>query len=180
MTGAMKSYLVLSAIGPDRPGIVDEVSKFLFECGGNLEDSRMAVLGGEFALVVLVSGAPEKIAAVREQFPAFATERGMVATAKETAGPEGRKDKGFVAYQVRAVGLDHEGIVYHIAHALRELGANIESMDTQATSAPVSGAPMFTLSMRMTIPPQVPLADVRSKLQAAGDKVNVDLIVEAA
>ncbi len=51
-----KSYLVLTAVGPDRPGLVSEISSMVLSAGANLEDSRMAILGGEFALLVLVSG----------------------------------------------------------------------------------------------------------------------------
>ena len=52
----MSAYLVISAIGQDRPGIVDEVSAFILSHQCNVEDSRMAVLGGDFALIMLVSG----------------------------------------------------------------------------------------------------------------------------
>lgn len=174
----MKAYLVLTAVGPDRPGIVNQVSKLLFDHGCNLEDSRMAILGGEFALIVLVSGSSDRIAKVREGFAAFAAKIGLVGTAKEAAGPQGRKDKGFVPFQVRAVGLDHEGIVHQIAHALHQMGANIESLETQATSAPFTGAPMFTLLMRVVVPPQMSLSELRSKLQTVCDAVNVDVTIQ--
>src|ERR1043166_716710 len=112
----MKSYLVLTAVGPDRPGIVNEVPKFLFDRGCNLEDSRMSILGGEFALIVLVSGASDPVARVRSEFAPFVSKIGLVGTAKDTPGPQARQDKGFVPFQLRAVGLDHEGIGHQIAH----------------------------------------------------------------
>jgi glycine cleavage system transcriptional repressor len=176
----MKSYLVLTAVGPDRPGIVNEVSKFLFDRGCNLEDSRMAILGGEFALIVLVSGGTDSIGKVRSEFAAAASKIGLTGTAKDTPGPQARKDKGFVPFQVRAVGLDHPGIVHQIAHALHQMGANIESMETQAASAPFTGAPMFTLAMRIAVPPQLSLAELRTKLQAVCDEVNVDVTIQPA
>lgn len=175
----MRSHLVLSAIGPDRPGIVDEVTEFLLKHDCNLEDSRMAILGGEFALVVLVAGDAKDIAAVRQEFPAFVAGRGMVATAKETSVLPSGTQQAAVRFQVRAVGLDHEGIVHHIAHTLRELGANIESVETEATSAPVSGAPMFTLNMRVAVPARISPAVLKETLRSAGDEVNVDLTVQA-
>ena len=52
----MKRYYALSAIGQDRPGIVADVAGLIFECGGNLEDSSMAILGNQFALLILLSG----------------------------------------------------------------------------------------------------------------------------
>jgi glycine cleavage system transcriptional repressor len=176
----MKSFLVLTAVGPDRPGIVDEISKFLFDRGCNLEDSRMAILGGEFALIVLVSGATDSIAKVRSDFASVVSKIGLTGAAKDTPGPEARKDKGFVPFQVRAVGLDHPGIVHQIAHALHNMGANIESLETQAASAPFTGAAMFTLALRVAVPPQLSLAELRTKLQAVCDEVNVDVTIQPA
>ena len=179
MAGIMKARLVLTAIGPDRPGIINDVSEFLLKNGCNVEDSRMATLGGEFVLMLLVSGPSDKIASVQGEFPPFANQLGLTATAKETPPSPTRPDKGFVPFQMRVVGLDHEGIVHRFAHTLYQLGANIESLETQAVSAPVTGAPMFALTMLVAIPPHVSLSELGSKLQAAGDEVNVDVTVQA-
>jgi glycine cleavage system transcriptional repressor len=177
---AMKQFLVLSAVGRDRPGIVSEVSKLILEHGGNMEDSRMAVLGGDFALIVLVSGPSDAVGNLQRNFPDFARQRGLTGSAHETSGPQARVDRGFVPFDVRAVGLDHEGIVHRIAQALLDLGANVISMDTESVSAPVTGAPMFSLNMRVAVPPTLSLAQLRSTLQAAGDAINVDITVQAA
>ena len=179
MTGIMKAHLVLTAIGPDRPGIVNDVSEFLLKNGSNIEDSRMATLGGEFALMLLVSGPAGATALIQKEFSTFANKLGLTVTAKETPSSPARPDKGFVPFQVRVVGLDHEGIVHQFAHTLYQLSANIESLETQAVSAPVTGAPMFALTMRVAIPPHVSLSELRSKLQTAGDEVNVDVTVQA-
>jgi glycine cleavage system transcriptional repressor len=176
----MKQFLILSAVGRDRPGIVNEVSKLIYNHGGNMEDSRMAALGGDFALIVLVSGEPETIARLHKDFPAFTRELGLTGASHETPGPQARVDKGFVPYDVRAVGLDHQGIVHRIAQVLLDLGANVITMDTESVSAPVTGAPMFTLDMRVAVPPAVTLPQLRSKLQATGDALNVDVTVQAA
>jgi glycine cleavage system transcriptional repressor len=177
---AMKQFLVLSAVGRDRPGIVNEVSKLILDHRGNMEDSRMAVLGGDFALIVLVSGNANDLGKLQRVFPEFARQLGLTGSAHETPGPQARVDKGFVPFDVRAVGLDHEGIVHRIAQALLDLGANVISMDTEAVSAPVTGAPMFSLNMRVAVPPSLSLAQLRSKLQATGDAINVDITVHAA
>ena len=56
----MKKYMILFSIGKDRPGIVDDVSSFLFERGANIEDSRMAALGGCFSMMTLYSCSSEQ------------------------------------------------------------------------------------------------------------------------
>jgi glycine cleavage system transcriptional repressor len=177
---SMNQFLVLSAVGRDRPGIVNEVSKLIFEHGCNMEDSRMAVLGGDFALIVLLSGTPDAVAKLHRDFPEFSRQRGLTGSAHETPGPQARIDKGFVPFDVRAVGLDHEGIVHRIAQVLLDLGANVITMETEAVSAPVTGAPMFSLEMRVAVPPKVSLSQLRTKLQSTGDAMNVDITVQAA
>ncbi len=57
----MDHHAVLTAIGADRPGLVDEVSAYVLERGGNLEDSRMVNLHGQFAMMLLVSGDEDAI-----------------------------------------------------------------------------------------------------------------------
>src|SRR3990172_1877507 len=52
----MKRWFALSAIGRDRPGIVADLAELIYECDCNLEDSSMTVLGGEFAVLLLLSG----------------------------------------------------------------------------------------------------------------------------
>ena len=52
----MTQLIVLSVIGTDRAGIVQEISRVILDCGGNIEESRMTALGAEFAMLLLVSG----------------------------------------------------------------------------------------------------------------------------
>ena len=63
----MSTKLVISALGEDRPGIVDELSNIVYTHNLNIEDSRMTVLGGEFAILLLVSGDQSSIDAVQTQ-----------------------------------------------------------------------------------------------------------------
>ena len=53
---AQNNYLVITASGEDKIGIVDRLSGKIAESGCNIEESRMAVLGDQFALIMLLSG----------------------------------------------------------------------------------------------------------------------------
>ena len=57
----MQEYLVISAIGEDKPGIINGLSQAASECGCNILDTRMTVLGGEFALIMMISGQTDQI-----------------------------------------------------------------------------------------------------------------------
>ncbi|MBI5395837.1 MAG: glycine cleavage system protein R [Verrucomicrobia bacterium] len=176
----MHRYLVLSAVGHDKPGIVETVSKFILQFGCNIEDSRMAVLGGEFALIVLVSGAPEKIAALQDAEAGFGEHTKLTIVTKTTSSPADRAAKGYRRYSVHAVGLDHEGIVHQITRTLASLGVNIEALESTAASAPITGAPQFILDLKIEAPPSLDEKQLREKLNAACEAVNVDAEIKPA
>lgn len=170
-----KQYLVLSALGTDRPGIVADVTAFLDERGANVEDSRMAVLGGEFVLMMLVSGTPEAVTRVQADRMALQQGSGLHIQLKPTDSPYQHRATGAVPYQVTAYAMDHEGIVHAIASALSRRGVNIVSLETTTYPAPVSGTPLFRMELHMDVPHEVPLAQLRSELERVADAENVDI-----
>ena len=138
-----ETFLVLSALGPDRPGLVAEVTDYLTERGVNVEDSRMAVLGGEFGILVLVSGPPGPIAAVEAGQGALAAATGLSIVLRRTKSPEEHRRAAVVPCLVTAEALDHEGIVRAVSRALHGVGVNIVSLETTAYEAPVTGSPLL-------------------------------------
>src|SRR4051812_35220233 len=117
-----ETFLVLSAIGPDRPGLVAEVTEYLTERGANIEDSRMAVLGGDFGLLVLVSGAPERIAAVEQGHEALSDKTGLSVMLRRTKSPEEHRRAAVIPCLVTAEAIDQEGIVRSVSRALHRVG----------------------------------------------------------
>lgn len=176
----MRQHLVISAVGPDRPGIVDAISKLILDHGCNLEDSRMAILGGEFAIIVLAAGETDPIAKLRSDAPALGEKIGLAITTKLTRAPGARGPKDARRYTVRAVGLDHEGIVHEVAHTLAALGVNIETLESATVPAPHTGDPQFILEMRIESPAQLAEEQLREKLTEACEAVNVDVELKPA
>ena len=173
---AMREGLIISAIGRDRPGIVDSLSGAIFEKGCNLEDSRMAILGGEFALVVLVSGAPEGLAEVRRAAGAIASALDLTVQFKDTRiGPAGPDRVERIPYKLTAVSLDHPGIVHRIAHLLASHDVNVASLETRLTHAPVSGTPIFALELEAQVPASLPLEQLREALGRLSEEENIDI-----
>ncbi|NLC58176.1 MAG: transcriptional regulator [Armatimonadetes bacterium] len=170
-----KRFLVLSALGTDRPGIVAEVTAFLDERGANVEDSRMAVLGGEFALMMLVSGTAAVMTAVEQSIAQLEERAGLHVHLRPTRAPYQHRASGSVPYVVSAYAMDHEGIIHAIASALSQLGANIVSLETATYPAPVSGTPLFRLEMRLDVPHQVPVSRLREALERVADAENADV-----
>ncbi len=170
-----KKYLVLSALGTDRSGIVAEVTEFLDRRGANVEDSRMAVLGGEFALMMLVSGMPAELTAVTADVGGLQESSGLSLFLKPTAAPYQHRAAGSVPYVVNAYAMDHEGIVHAIASALSRRGVNIVSLETSTYPAPVSGTPLFRMELRLDVPNEVPVGQLRAELERVANAENVDV-----
>jgi glycine cleavage system transcriptional repressor len=173
---AEKNYLVLTAVGPDRPGLVNEISSLVLAAGANLEDSRMAILGGEFALLILVSGEPRAVTSVEQSADALGSRLGLRMLTKATSSPQAARD--FLPYQIRVTGVDRPGIVQGVAAVLAGRGVNVASLESRLAYAPLSGTPMFILEAALQIPSALALADLRRELARACDEENWDFTLE--
>jgi len=170
----MKQNLVLTLSGPDRIGIVEKVTGLLLERGGNVETSRMARLGGEFAVLMLVSLPPERSADLDKALESLAAE-GFKITTTQAAQTYAEALHGWLPYRIDVQGADHEGIIHEVAHYLSERGINIESMDSETTPAPISGSPLFTMTARVVVPPGPSTLGWEAGLAELGHQRNLEI-----
>lgn len=173
-------YFILSLVGTDRAGIVDEVSKFLFEHQCSMEDSRMSVLGGEFAMVLLASGDSEKVQSLESDLDRLSRDSGFLVLFKLTEPSHRRRIPDSLPFNIRVMSIDHPGIVFKISHVLHSLGANIERADTETLSAPFGGSPLFRLDIIANVPATVTTSRLRNVLDELADKENMDIEIQAA
>jgi len=172
-------FLALSALGADRPGLVAEMTEFLTSRGGNVEDSRMAVLGAEFGMLMLVSGTPEEIGAIERDIAAIAKQTGLEVKARRTKSPEEHRRAAVVPCIVTTEALDHEGIVRAVTKALHNVGVNIVSLETHSYEAPVTGSALFRMEARIDVPPGVTVGKVRKAMDAVAEEENLDIEVRS-
>ena len=177
------AHLILTAIGVDRAGLVDEVSGYILDRGGNIEDSRMVNLRGQFAMMLLVSGDESVVRRIGEERSRLEEMSGLhvdVRPAPEPpkAGATGAAGAGAgsqaMPLRFVATAVDRAGIVHRLSHLLREMNVNIESLDTRLTAAPYTGAPVFEIEAVLSVPRGTPVSQLRQKLGAVGDEVNMD------
>jgi glycine cleavage system transcriptional repressor len=145
--------------------------------GANLEDSRMAILGGEFALLVLVSGTGEAVLRVEREAPAVAEKLGLRVVLKPTS-PDAA-ERRFVPYTLRVTGVDHPGIVHGVTELLAKRAVNVASLESRLAHAPLSGTPMFVLEAALQVPSELALAELRRELGKLCEDENLDLVLEA-
>jgi glycine cleavage system transcriptional repressor len=173
-----REYLILSAIERDRPGLVAELTGFVAERGCNVEDSRVAVLGGHAGLLFLLSGSAEQVEAVERDLKHFERASGMRAVARriverEAPSPVLPSPEPFI---VTASAIDHVGLIHAVADTVRANGGNILELETTTESAPMTGAPLFALRMRITLPDRhASAARLRAALEALGREGAMDV-----
>ena len=162
--------LVLTLIGPDRPGIVDSVSETVAAHGGDWLDSRMAHLAGMFAGVLLVEVAEEQAAALEDALRRLDVD-GLRVTVERTTPVDAARQR---AMEIELLGLDRRGLVHEISALLAAHGINVEELETDSRAAAHSGDRMFHAHVRVVIPETVDVIEVRHGLE----RLASDLMVE--
>ena len=144
----MASY-ALSAIGRDRPGIVAEVTGTLLRHGVNMADSQMAILGGHFAMmIVLVTSTETDVETLRSDLDSSRAKLELEAISlSEIDEAQARIDEP--SHVITLYGADHSGIVNGVTAALAERGVNITDLDTHLVGEKTEPAYMMILEVSL-------------------------------
>ncbi len=172
----MAQLIVLSVIGTDRTGIVQEITKVILDCGGNIEESRMAALGAEFALLLLVSGNWHTLTKLESGLDKLTEDGSLTINLKKTGEPASKKE--CMPYGVDVVCLDHPGVVFGLADFFAARDIEIAELSTRQYAAAHTGAPMFSVQMNIDIPGTMNLSQLRDEFMEFCDHENLDSILE--
>ena len=164
--------LILTVIGPDRPGLVRALAQAVAAHGGSWLESRMARLGGQFAGIVLVE-APDSLLqdlrALESEGLRIVVQPGSAPATSGAAAQTGER----MALEV--VGNDRPGIVRDVARVLAEHGVNIEELTTDVVSGSFSGETLFRATALVRAPDAASVAAIRSGLEFLGNEMMVDI-----
>ena len=165
-------HFSVSVVGKDRPGIVAEVSRILFEQGCNIEDSTCTILSGQFAMILVVFH--PRFAATGELNPAFEEVRsrmGLMVTVHALKDEEVVHEKAFsgAPHIISVYGADRPGIVYMVAKELALRKVNITDLNTQVVGA--KDRPVYVMVLEADIPEEVDMKE----LERVFDRVKKDL-----
>ena len=123
--------LAITAVGEDRPGIVAAVAEVLHDRGGNVEDSAMTILGGHFAIVLLVAS-PDEPDELREALAGVSGDLGLTVSVSRA---ESRRGQPEATHLLSVYGADRPGILAGVTRALADEGANITDLETRVLGA---------------------------------------------
>ena len=178
----MRRWFILSAIGRDRPGLVSELARLVLEADANLEDSRMTILGTDFAVILLCSSSAA-VTADRLTVGAKRLERehGLTILLRHLEdGPRPAVPApGTRLYRIEAAGEDRAGIVAAICGVLAERGVNIVDLSTRSQPGP-GGAPQYELTLKAEVPDNADVRALREALDKEADRLVLDVAVMPA
>jgi glycine cleavage system regulatory protein len=173
----MMDSLVVTVIGPDRPGLVSLLSDRGKAHGASWEESRMASLAGQFAGIVhfeVPSAQTAALAAALQELESIGL-RVVVAAGTRVAPPGGGR-----VLKLELVGQDRPGIVRDISRVLAELGISIQELTTELSSAAMSGEHMFNAKALLHVPAGVATAKLSKVLEALANELMVDVTLDEA
>jgi len=130
-------HLIIKGIGPDRPGIVSDISKFVTSNNGNIEESRMIRLGSEFSIIMLVSISDNSKDNLSVQLESIEGIKFYITPTRKLPSYE------YPNYIISISGADDEGIVHRVTDSIASLGINIIEVITDTENAPVTGSTLF-------------------------------------
>jgi glycine cleavage system transcriptional repressor len=169
-------FIVISALGSDRTGLVYDLTRVVLDCSGNILDSRMSAMGSEFAMLLLVSGNWHTLAKLETELKKLSDSTGITVSLRRTEQRAQRKD--VVTYSVDVVSLDQPGIVFNLAGFFSSRGIDIADLSTRSYAAAHTGAPMFSVQLIAHIPAKIHIAALREEFMDFCDQFNLDAILE--
>jgi glycine cleavage system regulatory protein len=168
----MQKILVMTVMGKDRTGLVESLARLIADCGGNWLESRMCRLGGEFAGILRASVPEDKekdlIRSLQELKSA-----GLTVTIQQDEVLSFRGQTRTASLSL--VGQDRPGIIYQLSAALAHQNINVEELETECSSAPMSGEMIFKASARLQIPETCDVSELRKDLEEIGSELMVDV-----
>jgi len=142
--GAVLRY-VITSFGRDRKGIVNEVTAAVLAARGNVEESRMARLRGDFTITMLVSFVRDQsdVDAFKSDLASIEGVTTSVRASSEDEDRDGAAKTVSTHRRVLLRGNDFPGITHAFTRVLFDRDVNIESMTTDTAPAPFGTERLF-------------------------------------
>ena len=171
----MTVSLVVTVIGPDRPGLVSLLSDRGKAFGASWAESRMASLAGQFAGIVHFAVPAENAEALAAALRELSVTGLNVVIAQSKGAPEPPSAR---LLKLELVGQDRPGIVRDISTVLAQSGVSIRELHTELVSAAWSAEVLFQVNALLLVPEAVATDDLRHTLETLANELMVDITLD--
>ncbi len=172
-----RQWFAIAAIGRDRPGIVADLSECVYDCGLNLEDASMTMLGNEFATLMLVSGTGDSVrSTLTDGCRRLEWERNLTVFVRPLdSEPVSTATTADSTHRLVAEGVDKAGIVAGVSRSLATHHVAIVDLRGRITPVPQSGTPLYTLTLRMRVAKETSATDLEAALAEIASTLDVEI-----
>ncbi len=173
------AHFAVTIISKDRPGIVADTTEVLFRLGCNLEDSSCTMLGGDFAMILIVTHEkPFTKARLSDEFKALQERSGLVVHLRTLHEDEiyPVKDEGELCL-ISVYGSDQPGIVYRVTRTLADHKVNITDLNTRLIGT--KEEPVYVLMLEAILPPGLSIEATSELLEPLRRKLAAEIGVRA-
>lgn len=172
----MDNFLVITALGKNRADNVDQLVRAIKDCGCNITESRLTVLGSDIAIFMQLSGTWDAIAKIEDTLTKLEKRLGLTIASDRTN--QGNTRDKVMPYAIDVVALDQIGIVHDIVNFIHENKISIQDMHTNTYRTNNSVTTMFSMHMVINIPADTSIAAIRGDFMDFCDQLNLDAIME--
>lgn len=176
MSNIEQTHIIVTAIGADSTGILEQIAQFCHQCHCNIHESRVSSLGQEFALYMLLSGAWSGVAKLEAGLEKLGNKLSLTVHSRRTLPQAAVKPN--IPYVIQVITCDRKGIVRDICRFLKRYGINISDCATETYTAPKDHHKLFSLNMTVQVPSSVNIPQLREQFAVYCEEKNLDAVIE--
>ena len=168
-------HYAVSVVGKDRPGIVAAITEGLFNLGCNIADSSCTMLGGEFAMILIVSlKKPFSKSRLIEELKPVCDRIGMTLGVRTLHPDEvARREPDGEICMISVYGADQPGIVYRVTRELAARSINITDLNTRLIGT--EEEPVYVLMLEVALPDGESAEGVEQRLADLKKELSVEI-----
>ncbi|MGF1763664.1 glycine cleavage system protein R [Aliivibrio kagoshimensis] len=167
----MSHHLVITAIGTDRPGISNEFIHLVTQMGCNVIDSRIAMFGNEFTIIMLLSGTANAISKVESTLPIMGQDSDTITMMKRTS-PHTELNYEYSAEAIIESD-DRPGITEQITHFFATKNIDISSLSAKTMLDEESNLDKFHMQLAVRLDDSCNLMQLQEEFEAHCLKLKV-------
>lgn len=172
----MHNSIVITVIGSDKAGFVHDLTRTINENNGNIIESRMIMLGTEFAVIMLVDANWHATSKIEHELKKHGQANDMQIVVRKSSKSENLNN--FLPYEADLVTVDHPGIIHNISGFFSEKGITIGEIKSKQFHAPHTGAVMFQAVIQIYVPGSISISKLRDEFVQYCDQENIDGLLE--
>jgi glycine cleavage system transcriptional repressor len=163
--------LIITAVGPDKPGMAHSVAQILFESGCNIEDTTMTRLSGQFSMILAVEPpADASIEQLTQKMEGLRELHGLVVDVTDV--PESDEPESDAPrYLLTAYGPEKTGLLAHLTGILAQKSVNVTDVQTRVASA----GKVYIMLLEVELPADLDAAALEAELQRGAGDLQISL-----